>query len=81
LAFCFTLAATIANMATWTVPPTAYHHAADKPNWYVAVDDCSSVADHVHADTTPAAIRPGLTDRPAEANSAALCGLALVKRF
>lgn len=41
------------------------------PNLYATADDCNNVAAHVHAETIPAAINPGLTEREAELNSSA----------
>lgn len=46
-----------------------FYAALVKPYSYATVDDCSRVAAHVHADTMPDAIKPGLTLREAVLNS------------
>jgi hypothetical protein len=42
----------------WMVPPTPYHHAALRPDWYVAALLWSKVALHVHAETCAKSVRP-----------------------
>ena len=53
------------------VAPDAYHHGPLIPNLYAVALDWSSVAAHVHAETMPAAMRPGGTERLADVNSSA----------
>lgn len=74
------LAASIANRRTWTVAPAAYHHGPEIPNLYAVAEDWRRVAAHVHAETIPAAMRPGGTLRDAELNSSALLGFQRVYR-
>ena len=48
--------------------PAAYQNGPLIPNWYATVEDWSSVAAHVHAETTEDAIRPVFTLLPAVEN-------------
>lgn len=57
--------ASTAKRITWIVAPAAYQKGPDTPYLKATLDDCSSVAAHVHLDTTSAAVRPALMVRPA----------------
>ena len=57
--------ASIENKITWMLAPAAYQNAPAIPNSKVTVDDCNSVAAHVHADTIEDAMSPVFMVLPA----------------
>jgi hypothetical protein len=57
-----------------------YHQGPLIPYLYACAEEVKSVAAHVHAETMPAAINPGLTLLDADVNSSDEDGLKLVYR-
>lgn len=53
------------------VPIAPYHIGPQTPYEYAKVELVRSVADHVHEETIPEAMRPGFTDLEAVLNSSA----------
>lgn len=69
----FSSIARVANSRICTVAPEAYQKGPETPYLYATPDDCSSVAAHVHDDTTADATNPVFTVRPAVLNISDVC--------